>query len=166
MLKDQRWSRGLAEESAPKYPPTPASRMSQKFTVKYEFAKQAAADVAELDRRRAEPAGDRDGAHDHEQGRQNALCPLGVKRPQREMADRAFGQNDARNEKARNDEEDVDADEAARDERPVGVERDHPENSKRAQAIDVVAETEIAPDARRGKVGSVEGFVQQGSCRG
>ena len=82
------------------------------------------------------------------------------------MADRAFGQDDARDEEARNDEEDVDAGEAARDERSVGVEGDHPENSKRAQAIDVVAEVEIAPDARGGEVGSVEGFVQQGSCRG
>ena len=81
------------------------------------------------------------------------------------MADRAFGQNDARNEKAGNDEEDVDAGESARDERPVGVEGDHSENSERTQTIDVVAEIEFAPDAGRSKVGSVEGFVQQGSSR-
>ncbi len=82
------------------------------------------------------------------------------------MADRAFGENDARDEKARNDEEDVDAGEAPRDERPVGVKGDHPENRERAQTVDVLAELEVAPEARRGEIGSVERFVQPGSCRG
>ena len=82
------------------------------------------------------------------------------------MTDRAFGENDARNEKARNDEEDVDAGEAARNERPIGVEGDHAEHRDRAQSVDVLPEFEFAPGARRGEVGSVEGSVQRGSCRG
>jgi hypothetical protein len=130
------------------------------------IAEQTPADVAKLDRRRPEPAGDPDGAAHDKERRQDSLCPLGVERPQREMADRALGENDARNEKARNDEEDVDAGEAPRDERAIGVESNHPEDRERAQAIDVVAEFEIAPNARGGEVGSVEDFVQHVPCRG
>ena len=74
---------------------------------------------------------------------------------------RTFRQDDARNEKTRNDEEHIDAGEAAGDQRAIGVEGDHAEHRKRAQSVDVPPEVEAAAGARGGDVLSVEGFVQE-----
>ena len=109
---------------------------------------------------RAEPADDPDALTTTRSGGQDAPCPLGVEHRERKPTDGAFGQNDARNEKARYDEEDVDAGKAARNERPIGVEGDDAEHRDRAQSVDVLPETEFAPSARGGDVGSVERFVQ------
>ena len=99
---------------------------------------------------------------DEEQGRKDALGALGVEHREREMADGAFGQDDARDQKARDHEEHVDPGEAAGQQRAIGVEGDHPDDRERAQPVDVRSEIEIAPASRRGEVGRVEGLIQRG----
>ena len=98
---------------------------------------------------------------DHEKRGQDALGAPGVKHREREPSGRAFAQNDARDEKARDDEKDVDADEAAGKPGAIGVEDDHAEHRERAQSVDVVPEIEPGRGSRRDEVRRFEGFVQQ-----
>src|SRR5208337_4118861 len=72
-------------------------------------AEKPAADVAKLRRSGAEPADDPYETRDEEEGGQDAPGAFGVEHCEREAARRAFRQDDAGNEKARYDEEHVDA---------------------------------------------------------
>ena len=123
-------------------------------------AKQAAADLAELGRRRHEPPDDPNETHHHEKRRQDALGPPRVKHRQREPSGGALAENDSRNEKARDDKKDVDADEASGKPGAIGVEDDHAEDRERAQSVDVGSEIERLRSARRDHVRRFEGFVQ------
>ncbi len=154
----KRFRRRIGAEIAP----DPRQPQEPEIDGEIRVAEQAAADVAELDRRGAEPADDPDRGDHEQQGGQDALGPLGVEHRKREMADGAFGQDDARNQKAGNDEEYVDTGKAARQKRPIGMESDHPEDRKRTQPIDVLTEIEVAPAPCGGEVGRVEGLVHQG----
>ena len=66
----------------------------------------------------------------------------------------------SRNEKARDDKEDVDADKASRKPGAIGVEDDYAEDRERAQSVDVGSEIERLRSARRDQVRRFEGFVQ------
>ena len=71
------------------------------------------------------------------------------------MPDGAFGQDDARDQKARDDEEYVDPAEAAGKQCAVGVENNHPDHRERTQPVDVFPEIEVAPPSRGGEVGRI-----------
>ena len=125
------------------------------------IAEQAAADVAKLRRRGHEPSDDPDEAHRYEKRRQDAFGAAGVEHRERETSGRALAENDARNEKTRDDEENVDAGESAWQPGAIGVEDHHAKHRERAQSIDVVSEIELGRSSRRDEVGRFEGFVQQ-----
>ena len=124
------------------------------------IAEEAAADLAELRRRSHEPSDDPDETHHQEKRGQDALGPPGVKHRERESSGGALGQNDSRNEKAGDDKEDVDADEASGKPGAIGVEDDHAEDRERTQSVDVGSEIERLRGARRDQVRRFEGFVQ------
>ena len=130
------------------------------------IAEQAAADLAELRRRSHEPADDPDETQHHEKRGQDALGAPGVKHREREPSGGALGQNDSRNEKAGDDKEDVDADEASGKPGAIGVEDDHAEHRERAQSVDVGSEIERLRSARRDQVRRFEGFVQHAGSVG
>ena len=130
------------------------------------IAEQAAADLAELGRRSHEPSDDPDETHHHEKRGEDALGPPGVKHREREPPGGALRENDSRNEKARDDKEDVDADEASGKPGAIGMEDDHAEHRERAQSVDVGSEIERRRSARRDQVRRFEGFVQHAGSVG
>ena len=134
--------------------------MSQKFTVKYELPSRP----PPISRNWVGAAMNHPTIQtkltDHEKRRQDALGPPRVKHRQREPSGRALAENDSRNEKARDDKEDVDADEASGKPGAIGVEDDHAEDRERAQSVDVGSEIERRRGSRRDEVRRFEGFVQ------
>lgn len=86
---------------------------------------QALREVLKLARHHP-PPGQRQGAErNEEQGRQNAACAALVEAEQCEPVQRQFVSDDARNQVAADDEEDVDTDEAAAERGDARVEEKH-----------------------------------------
>jgi hypothetical protein len=100
------------------------------------------------------PAEGQAGEHHGQQRREDAPDAPRIEAGHAEPALLQFAQQDARDQVAGNDEEDVDADEAAGQERREGVEQDHRQHGDGAQAVDVRA------------VGKVGGRRARGGCRG
>ncbi|MDI5937380.1 hypothetical protein QLR68_04040 [Micromonospora sp. DH15] len=97
--------------------------------------------------------------HQHHVGRrQQPLGPAGVEAHQRDPAGPAlFGQQLGGDEIARDDEEDVDADEAAGQRRHAGMEQHHRHHGDRADSLDVATEPGARPVGRAGVVRPADG---------
>ena len=88
-------------------------------------------------REQQEPAGRVARNQDHQQRREDALDPAGVEAREAEVAVGKPGLDDAGDQESGDDEEDVNADEAAGQHRWPGMKYDHRQHRDRAQSINV-----------------------------